>query len=173
MPVLIERELEFDFPAAVQARKFDHDDHGLSHCMKAVDFIVELADRYLFVEVKDPFTTLSDPAAATNADKARKAFLNRLSSNRLPLELARKYRDSFLYRWAEGKLDKDVYYVVLLEIPSLDPAEYLAITERLKRVLPTNPVPPSWSRPLVQGVAVMNMASWNALGTYGSVRRIP
>lgn len=36
-------------------RKFDDEAaHGLSHCMKAVDFIIELPERLLFVEFKDP-----------------------------------------------------------------------------------------------------------------------
>ena len=54
MNPLTEGKLEFVFEGAVSARKFDGHDHGLSHCMKAVDFIVEFQDQYLFVEVKDP-----------------------------------------------------------------------------------------------------------------------
>lgn len=46
MTVLIEGNLQITIPGAVQARKFDDGaSHGLTHCMKAVDFIVELADR--------------------------------------------------------------------------------------------------------------------------------
>lgn len=51
---LTEGELVFVFEDAVSARKFDGHDHGLTHCMKAVDFIVEFQDKYLFIEVKDP-----------------------------------------------------------------------------------------------------------------------
>ena len=42
---LTEGELEFVFESAVSARKFDGPDHDLSHCMKAVDFIVEFQDQ--------------------------------------------------------------------------------------------------------------------------------
>lgn len=173
MLTLTEKQLKFDFPGAIQAAHFDGDGHGLSHCMKAVDFIVELADRYLLVEVKDPFATLTDPAAVPDADKARRKFLAKLQSDELAFELSGKYRDTFLYRWAEDKLDKDVYYVILLEIPSLGPAEYLAFTERLKQLLPSVGVPSSWTRKLVQGVAVLGTTQWNALATYGSVKRVP
>lgn len=172
MSVLTEGQLEFDFPAAIQAMQFDDGTHGLSHCMKAVDFIVELTDRYLFIEVKDPFLALRDPAVAPYAEEARRKFLARLTSDELARELTGKYRDSFLFRWAEERLDKDVYYIVLLEIPSLGPPEYLAFTERLKQLIPANGAPSSWARPLVQGVAVLNIASWNALGAYGSVKRV-
>ena len=48
-----EGDLEMDIPDVVDGRKFDGDGHGLNRCMKAVDFVVELADRYLFIEFKD------------------------------------------------------------------------------------------------------------------------
>ena len=52
---LIEKDLEFDFTQALSVKKFDDDkSHGLSHCMKAVDFIVETEKATLFIEVKDP-----------------------------------------------------------------------------------------------------------------------
>ena len=44
---LTEGDLQITFNNAIVCRKFDdHLAHGLSHCMKAVDFIVELHDRY-------------------------------------------------------------------------------------------------------------------------------
>jgi hypothetical protein len=52
--ILHERNLELLLPPGTKAWKFDDDTHGLSHCMKAVDFIIELADRFLFIEIKDP-----------------------------------------------------------------------------------------------------------------------
>jgi hypothetical protein len=58
--ILQERGIRIEFPGALNGRKFDDGaTHGLSHCMKAVDFIVELSDQILFVEVKDP----PDPAS--------------------------------------------------------------------------------------------------------------
>ena len=55
MTTLTEGNLQIIFPRGATARKFDDkSSHGLSHCMKAVDFIVELTDRVLFIEIKDP-----------------------------------------------------------------------------------------------------------------------
>ena len=51
--ILIEKELEFDFRDALNAIQFDGYDHKMSHCMKAVDFLVEWDDEFWFVEVKD------------------------------------------------------------------------------------------------------------------------
>ena len=45
------------FRSVLDARKFDDDGHGLSHCMKTVGFIVERSDCYPFVEFKN----LQDP----------------------------------------------------------------------------------------------------------------
>ena len=54
MTMLAEEDLQITLPAAVTGRKFDDKTtHGLSHCMKAVDFIVELKDRVLFIEFKE------------------------------------------------------------------------------------------------------------------------
>ena len=89
---LTEGELEFVFKGAVSARKFDDDKHGLSHCMKAVDFIVELGGGYLFIEVKDP----------QNAPEHEKRKWIQLTSGNLE-KFKYKYRDSFLYEWGEGR----------------------------------------------------------------------
>jgi len=51
MIVLTERDLQIKLPAGAACRKFDDGaTHGLTHCMKAVDFVVELEDRILFIE---------------------------------------------------------------------------------------------------------------------------
>ena len=42
MTVIAEDDLQIKLPAGAKARKFDDQNvHGLSHCMKAVDFIVQ------------------------------------------------------------------------------------------------------------------------------------
>ena len=50
MQVLREGNLELYLPDDVRAKKFDDSTHGLSHCMKAVDFIVETSDKIIFIE---------------------------------------------------------------------------------------------------------------------------
>ena len=63
MTVLAEGNLQITINNAANARKFDGPGHGLSHCMKAVDFVVEFPDHYLFIEIKDP----QDPQASLQA----------------------------------------------------------------------------------------------------------
>jgi hypothetical protein len=148
--ILQEGTLQFDFAGAIDAFKFDEQDrssvsfHGLSHCMKAVDFVVEYADYYLFVEIKDP----SIPARyGTPQDK-----------NELIRNLTTKFRDTFLYRWAEQKVDKPVRYQCLVE---LDNAQTLYLMEQLKRQLPTEKQPARWQVPLALSCAVSNQTTWN------------
>ena len=60
--MLTEGDLEFDFSAAILSERFDHPDtHKLSHCMKAVDFIVEWDREFWFVEVKNPSNSSIPP----------------------------------------------------------------------------------------------------------------
>ena len=49
-----EADLYFDFSGAIRADKFDGPRHGLSHCMKSVDFVVEWQHQLWLIEVKDP-----------------------------------------------------------------------------------------------------------------------
>jgi hypothetical protein len=94
MTVLAEDDLQITLPAGVVGRKFDDEvSHGLSHCMKAVDFIVELDDRTYFVEFKDP-----ENPNATPKDSA--AFLKKFMSGAIDSDLKTKYRDSWLYEHA-------------------------------------------------------------------------
>jgi hypothetical protein len=167
MSVLSEGQLTFDFGTALNATKFDDAGHGLSHCMKAVDFIVEFHDRYLFVEVKDPADTSS-------TQDRRTAFAAKLNSGVLCKTLTGKIRDSLLYRWAADRLDKPVYYLVLLELPyPQDPAAYVMLNDALRVELPVKNLPATWAKPLVAGAAVLNMAQWNSIATYGTVTRVP
>lgn len=156
MTMLLEGDLQIKLVKGTTGRKFDdHSTHGLSHCMKAVDFVVEVADRCFFIECKDP----DDPAA----DASRRAeFVNRLLSGRIDDDLKTKYRDSFLYEWASGRVDKPIYYLVLIALETLSEADLLTRTDALKRCLPlAGPGTTPWKRPFVSGCAVMNLASWN------------
>lgn len=148
--ILQEGTLQFDFTGAIDAFKFDEKNpasatfHGLSHCMKAVDFVVEYDDYYLFVEIKNP----PNPARYGTAQDKGKLINN----------LVTKFRDTFLYRWGEQKLDKPVRYQCLVE---LDNAQTLYLMNQLRNQLPTDKQPNRWQRPLADLCAVSNQATWN------------
>ncbi len=151
----VEDDLEIDVTDATNGRRFDGDDHGLSHCMRAVDFVVELEDRHLFIEVKDP----QHPRATL---QSRSDFVAKMRSGRLDNELTYKYRDSFLYEWAMRHVRKPVEYRVLIGLDTLDAAQLLTRTDSLARNLPRRgPNDQPWPRPIVDKCNVFNLDSWN------------
>ena len=62
MTVLTEGNLQIAVNNAVNARKFDDQTHGMSHCMKAVDFVFELATVTCSSNLKIP-SILKPPGA--------------------------------------------------------------------------------------------------------------
>ena len=148
--MLQEGNLQFDFIGAIQTWKVDASSgepttcHGLSHCMKAVDFIVEYDDHYRFVEVKNP------PQSDRYASIRNQAELLG--------HLVGKFRDTFLYRWAENKLDKPVDYRCLVEV---DSPLLLPLNKVLRVQLPAQRLPARWQRPLARDCSVANLAVWN------------
>ena len=91
---LREGELVLALPDGVEGRQFDSADHRLSHCMKAVDWIIKRQDQLLFVEVKDPASGAAQ--RHTDVGKTLKAY----QSGSLIPDLVAKFRDTFLYGWA-------------------------------------------------------------------------
>jgi hypothetical protein len=155
--ILQEGGIQIEIPAALSWRKFDAPTtHGLTHCMKAADLIVELEDRILFIEIKDPSQAIG------MADDAKKHFVDQLLSGHLDQDLAYKYRDSFLYEWAARRHAKPIYYLVLVAFERLTPADLLARTDALKRSLPrVAPKIADWKRPIVNGCLVLSLSAWN------------
>ena len=153
---LTEESLQITLPDATQGRKVNDARHGLSHCMKAVDFIVETPTHTLFIEFKDP-----DHANAT--PKARKKFLDEFHKGEKDDDLVRKYRDTFIYQWAiTNALQKPIQYYVLIASNSLDNAMLLTRTDNLNRKLPLKgPKSGLWQRTIVEGCGVFNMKTWN------------
>ena len=156
MNTLTEGELQLSLPVGARGRCFDDPaTHGLTHCMKAVDLIVETADRIWFIEFKDPEHSRA-------GERSREVFLHDFRSGRLDNDLKTKYRDSWLYEHAQGRLAKPVHFAVLIACSTLMAAELLNRTEALRRQLPLRgPGGRAWPVPHVAGCAVMNMGTWN------------
>ena len=166
---LTEGDLKFNFPDAIAAMQFDGDEHGLSHCMKAVDFIVEFANYFLFVEVKDPELppALALKAAAHVVEARKQAitdFTRKFQSGNLRNELVTKFRDTFIYRWAENRLEKPIHYFVLLELPSVDKTFLGPELQRLRGGIPySSPGLPCkrWTNSIAGECQLLDIESWN------------
>lgn len=150
----------FDFTDAVDAFVFDEKDktkstyHGQP--MKAVDIIAEFQDAYVFVEMKafndrasydwKEFTTAEDLKAK------REGFAW------LTTYLKYKFRDSYLFRHAEHKVDKPIHYICLL---TFDNALNTAVRKTLARELPVGLASPRWKQELLKSCQVVNVEKWN------------
>jgi hypothetical protein len=165
MATLTEGQLEFTFAGELAAFKLDDQStHGLSHCMKAVDFVVEFTDHVLFVEVKDPDNTNARP-------KQRQKFAEKLESGKLTHDLCQKYRDSWLYQWAKKPPEKPIRYVVLLQLLPLQPLALMSLADGLRRQLPLSGAS-SWKRQLAESVNILDLNAWNRTPGLGTVRRV-
>lgn len=160
----------FDFPHAVDAYKFDETDkhsenyHGVQQ-LKAVDLMVEFPKCYLWVEIKsyDDLHVFDAESICPNCG----AVVNHRQW--LKRNLIRKYRDTFLYRYCEKKLDKPVIYICLLNFNS---ALLTFFKKELRLGIPTGcPNPKRWNRPLLEKdrLIVTDEAGWNRnLSLFGS-----
>ena len=152
----------FDFTDALDGFVFDEKDktkpyyHGLSHAMKAVDLIIEMENDYLFIEIKD-FHAPDDydfhRAVNEEQHKDRMKYFNHLRE-----VLKYKYRDTWMYRWAENKIDKPVRYLCLL---TLDNALLTRMNKELRQQLPVTKIGSRWTREIASTAVVVNLDRWN------------
>ena len=154
---LTERDIEIEFTDAIEALQFDQMDedrpnyHGIAE-MHRVDFVVEVEKAIVFVEIKDP----SSPRAQ---QKGIDKFRGELINGTLSSTFAAKFIDSFLYRWAEEKIHKPVFYLNLVTLE----AELLQnfSDEIAKKLPPMGKSMPRWKRQVVENCQVFNIETWN------------
>jgi len=148
-------DIKITLPDHVVARRFDDSTHGLSHCMKAVDYIIEMKERIVFLEIKDPDNPKAKSENCT-------IFLKSLRSGKIDSELKTKFRDSFLYEWACGRTEKPIHFWFLIGAEMLDSGQLIRRTESLKSQLPIyGPAGKPWKNTFVAGCLVMNLSAWN------------
>ena len=151
---------EFRFEDALDAFVFDETDstkttfHGAP--MKGVDIVAEFEEAYVYVELKD----YDDPSiydvlgAATDDEKNSRQDSFKWLKNYLKY----KFRDSYLYRHAEQKVDKPVHYVCLI---TFDNALNSRMQKSLKQELPVGRASRRWVQALATSCHVVNLNKWN------------
>lgn len=168
MVSLVERDLHLEVEGAIGAWKADdQQNHPLSHCMKSVDFIIEWQERYWFVEFKDP----QHPEVE---EGKRQEFLERFLRQCLDEDLKYKYRDSFLYEWAAGRVRKPVLYLVLIAADTLETPLLQTRSDELRRKLPVHGQGAGeWRHPIAEDCLVFNIQEWNRyMGPCAQVSRL-
>ena len=151
---------EFRFTDALDAFVFDETDrtkptfHGAP--MKGVDIVAEFDDAYVYIELKDyDDSSIYDVLGALTDDErhSRQASFKWLKNY-----LKYKFRDSFLYRYAEQKVEKPVHYVCLI---TFDNALNSRMQKALKQELPVGKASIRWVQTLAKSCHVVNMDKWN------------
>ena len=122
-----ESGLVFDFTSAKDVKKADKPNvQGLS----AVDFIVEINNEYIFIEVKNPDNIYAN-------DVQRQEFLSELNLDKYPLKMAMKFKDTLLKEVVSGKtFEKPVTYLILLQFTSFDANQRLILLNKIREHIP-------------------------------------
>lgn len=124
--------------------------------MKCVDIVAEFKEAYVYVELKDyDDPSIYDVLGATNDDEKES---RQKSFKWLKNYLKYKFRDSYLYRYAEQKVDKPVHYVCLI---TFDNALNSRMQKSLKQELPVGKASRRWVKALATSCHVVNLDKWN------------
>jgi hypothetical protein len=133
--------------------------------MKAVDCIFEWNGDTYFLEIKDPDNPISQA-------EGREKFLHKLQSDVLNNDLKYKYRDSFLYEYASGRVKGKIHYIVLLCMKNLDSSMLMNRGEELRKAIPLEGPSGPWQRAFVTSCTVLNIDAWKRLLNQFPVRRL-
>lgn len=163
---ITEGALRIHAPDASRIRKFDDPSvHQALGPMKAVDFVIQVSDVTVYLEIKDADHPRASP-------ENRRKFAEKLTRHKLDKSLKYKYRDTFLYEWCCGRAAQPIWFVVLLELSTLGTPELTARQHQLGKSLPLS-VPSAWQRHFVTDVKVMNRQMWNVAFPAFRIDRIP
>lgn len=140
---------------------FDEKDTRSPHfhggAMKAVDIFVELDKAFLFIEVKDYSDDMEKfNASCTSDDEIKKEKRN--AYKWLKDYIKYKFRDSYLYRHAEGMPEKDVHYLCLLTVGK---STLSLLKKELTIELPVGKRGNRWTKSLAISVQMLDVDGWN------------
>lgn len=165
---LREGDLEIDFSDAIDGFVFDQmkphlpNFHGIAQ-MHRVDFVVEVPEAIVFVELKDPGhpKAQSEGLAKFNAE---------LIDGTLSQTFASKFVDSFFYRWGENQLNKPIFYLPLV---TLETPLVMSLSDEICRKLPPQRKPVErWERSVLEHCQAFNIEMWNESFPAWQVRRL-
>ncbi len=155
---------KFQFKDAMSAYIFDEKDSKSSTFhggfMKGVDIIAEYESAYVFIEMKD-YDAINEEYNIKNIeqeqDEARKESV-RKNFKWLKNYLKYKFRDTYLYRCAEGKVEKPVHYFCLV---TFEDALNNVLKKSLTQELPIGKKGRRWIQELAKSCQVLNIQTWN------------
>ena len=132
--------------------------------MKAVDVIAEFPNEYLYIEMKDytkpnamlfrcPFQSKKTKDQCDKADEFSQL-------RKICADIRSKFYETFLYRYAENKIDKPIFCIAMAK---MDSAMLHRLNEQLRSQFPIGTVSPRWEKELFRRLVVVNPERWNEL----------
>ena len=168
-----EKDLYFDFSKAKRVLAFDKHGrgHGMSHLMKAVDFVVEWENQFWLIEVKDPENS---NIPEKYKDRNKREFFEKIQSKSLIYaDLFPKFIDTLIYLGLDqGIPAKPMHYLVLIGISSLMPVHFKVLSNALLRHYDGCLSGPAggWSKGF--SIHMFNLFLWNKAFPYCPVSRM-
>lgn len=164
-----EADLYFDFSKAIRAFKLDTSQHGLSHLLKSVDFVVEWEKQFWLIEIKDPD---NEGIPAQHRQRQQDQFKQDLLSGQLiDKHLFPKLRDSLIYLGLDAGIPaKPLRYLSLIGLETLEVAELEGLRNKLWQYAWVAGPKRGWHKPF--DVHALNVSQWNRLLTQCPITRI-
>ncbi|MBF0445657.1 MAG: hypothetical protein HQL68_08705 [Magnetococcales bacterium] len=153
--ILVENDLRFDFTRAIKATHIDKPNRAESECSAIVDFIVELPEELLYIEVKDPGNVATSQEDFQN-------FFNKFKSKELSKTLAKKCRDTFFSEYVMDHIEKPIYFIAIVEFGNRVFPRYTSQIDKLKKCLFIDKLPQqSTNHRVVKNGMIMDVDAWN------------
>jgi hypothetical protein len=169
-----ESGLYFDFKGAKTVISLDKHGHGLSHILKAVDFVVEWDDQFWLVEVKNPEDS---EIPSQYKDKAIEKYFKKITtpSSSICDDLYQKFVDSLLYLGLDCGIpsEKPMRYMTLIALSALTPIQLSNLLYKLLAIsngLLQGPPKKGWSKGF--SVHLFNLELWNRAFPQCQVTRV-
>lgn len=159
---LTEERVRFDFPNATALYKFDERNnlsptfHGAP--MQAVDVMAEFKSFQLWIEIKE--YSSEEIEEMRNVGGQQKSKDERNLKSYLTKNFKHKFRDTYLYRVCENKINSPIVYVCLT---NFDDALNVFYRKELQKQLPAGKPTKRWQNELISKdhVWVVNELGWN------------
>lgn len=161
-----------DFPNATNLYLFDQTNnlsphyHGVN-AFKKVDVMAEFPECHLWIEIKTYSKSTIEGMLQDRDQRVTKEWLRD--------DLVGKFKDTFLYRYAEKQLKKPIYYICLMDFGEEAKFIYDYLNKELKIALPQKSISPRWKIDFVSGLIVLNPSRWNrteVLNKYGTITKV-
>lgn len=153
-----EDEIVFNFPKSIKLEKLDEKGSKIPIGMSLVDLLIEEEDRFLLIEIKDPF-------CSKTPIKIKDSFVkeNIKGDQFISDKLVPKIRDSYSFLHLMDRVNsKKLIYIVFLDNNqyNIDPPLLVNFKDRLVAKIKHEGQEP-WKRDYLDNCIILSIEKWN------------